>query len=70
MGVASTADRMMEIAEQMSLDAQEREHLREALRMCLPYARSAMDHARDAAKFKAARSSYRMGCAALGIDHE
>jgi hypothetical protein len=61
---------MLELAEQMSLDAQEREHLRDALRMCLPYARAAMDHARDAAKFKQARSAYRLGCAVLGMDHE
>jgi len=70
MGVASAADRMLELAEQMSLDAQEREHLREAVRMCLPYARAAMDHARDVEKFKSARSAYRMGCAALGMDHD
>jgi hypothetical protein len=70
MGLASTADRMMELAEQMTIDAQEREHLRDALRMCLPFARNAMDHARDVEKFKAARSAYRMGCAALGMDHE
>lgn len=70
MGVASTADRMMELAEQMTLDAQEREHLREALRMCLPYAERAKDNARDDKTFKAARSAYRMGCAALGMDHD
>lgn len=69
MGVASTADRMMELAEQMTLDAQEREHLKEALIACLPFVMAAMDHARDVDKFKRARSAYRLSCAVLGAEH-
>lgn len=49
---------------------QELDALRTALEACLPYAEKAMNNARDVDKFKAARSAYRLGAAALGVEHE
>jgi hypothetical protein len=41
-----------------------------ALEAAEKYVRRAMDNARDADKFKAARNDYRLVCAALGKDHD
>lgn len=49
---------------------QELDALRTALEACWPYAKRAMDSARDVDKFKAARSAHRLGAAALGVEHE
>jgi hypothetical protein len=43
---------------------------RVALEACARYAEQAMNNARDAEKFKAARSAHRLACAALGRDHD
>lgn len=56
--------------EARATEMQELDALRTALEACLPFAKRAVDNSRDVDKFKAARSAYRLGAAALGIEHE
>lgn len=70
MGAPTTAERLIELADDLRREMDETEALREALKACLPFAEMVKDGARDERKFKAARSAYRMGCAALGIEHD
>jgi len=70
MGAPTAADRLAELTEAMQRDMQLADCYRTALEACLPYAERAMNNARDVEKFRAARSAYRLGAAALGIEHE
>lgn len=58
------------MAEARQTEMQMTDAYRAALEACLPYAQKAMSNARDAERFKAARSAYRLGAAALGLEHE
>lgn len=58
------------LAAAMDLELELTASLRAALEACLPYAEKAKDNARTEKQFKQARSAFRMGCAALGIEHE
>lgn len=59
---------MLQIASQRDMELADA--YRSALEACLPYAERAMNNARDVEKFRQARSAYRLGAAALGIEHE
>lgn len=58
------------LAAAMDLELELSASLRAALEACLPYAERAMNNAREVEKFRQARSAYRLGCAALGIEHD
>ena len=70
MGAPTATERLAILAEAMQRDMDLADAYRVALEASLKYVRRAMDNARDAEKFKAARSDYRLCCAALGIEHE
>ena len=70
MGAPTATERLAHLAEAMQRDMDLADAYRAALEACLPYAEKAKDNARTEKQFKQARSAYRMGCAALGIEHE
>lgn len=70
MGAVTAAEKMLAFAEQMRLEAEEKENMIEGLNRAIKYMRREMDRARDADRFKEARSDYRFCCALLGKDHD
>lgn len=70
MGAPTTDQCLRWAAEARQAEMQELDALRTALEACWPYAKRAMDSARDVEKFKQARSAHRLGAAALGVEHE
>lgn len=70
MGAPTNVDRLADLTSAMQRDMEIADALRTALEACWPYAEKAMNNARDVQKFKAARSAYRLGAAALGVEHE
>ena len=70
MGAPTATERLAHLAEAMQRDMDLADAYRVALEASLKYVRRAMDNARDAEKFKAARNDYRLCCAALGIEHD
>lgn len=70
MGSPTTEQCLRWAAEARQTEMQELDALRTALEACLPFAEKAMNGARNLDKFRAARSAYRLGAAALGIEHE
>lgn len=70
MGAPTTTEALALLEMASRRDMELADAFRTALESCLPYAERAMNNAREIDKFQKARSAYRLGAAALGIEHE